>query len=400
MDRDRPIRVAYVCADQGVPCFGRKGCSVHVQEMIRAFMSQGVQIDLFAARLGGVPPRGLETIPLHRLPSLEKGEVAARERVGMAANVALRAALEREGPFDLVYERYSLWSFAGMEHARVAGIPGVLEVNAPLIEEQVEHRGLVDRTSAEQVAVRAFAAAEALVAVSDEVAAYLDRYADARGRVHVVPNGVDPTRFRPGLTPALPAKPDLFTIGFVGTLKPWHGLETLVEAFARLHRDDPNVRLLIVGDGPRRAHLEQSLAERELFGSVCFTGMVDPAAVPAWVASMDVAVAPYPKLDHFYFSPLKVYEYMATGVPVVAGRIGQLAHVVEDGVNGLFYPPGDSAALAAALARLRDNPILRHSLGQAGRIAVLREHTWNHVANRVLEMATSAGSHHAVPPTH
>ncbi|MGH2542366.1 MAG: glycosyltransferase family 4 protein [Ardenticatenaceae bacterium] len=400
----QPLRIAYLCADQGVPCFGRKGCSIHVQEVIRALQGQGAQVDLFAARLGGDPPPGLEAVRLHPLPAARelsgagrplgngrgalwtKDGIAAREQVALAANDAVRSTLAREGPFDLIYERYSLWSFAGMEYAWTKGIPGVLEVNAPLIEEQAAHRGLVNRGSAEQVARRVFAAASAIVAVSDEVARYLDRHCAAQDRTHVIPNGVDPERFRPGVPPAFPGTPSTFTIGFVGTLKPWHGLATLIEAFTCLARDDSTVRLLIVGDGPRRAELEQRLAERALRQRAHFPGLVAPAEVPAWLASMDVAVAPYPKLDNFYFSPLKMYEYMAAGVPVVASRTGQLAHVIEDGRNGLFYPPADSAALLAALARLRDDCALRRRLGSAGRATVLREHTWKQVAGRILEL--------------
>ena len=137
------MRIAYVCADQGVPVFGRKGCSIHVQEVVRAFAQQGEQVELFTPRTEGEPPPGLEAVPVHGLPRPTEKEAAARERAALAANDALRSALEREGPFDLVYERYSLWSFAGMEHARAAGVPGLLEVNAPLIEEQVEHHTLV-----------------------------------------------------------------------------------------------------------------------------------------------------------------------------------------------------------------------------------------------------------------
>jgi glycosyltransferase involved in cell wall biosynthesis len=118
-----------------------------------------------------------------------------------------------------------------------------------------------------------------------------------------------------------------------------------------------------------------------------FTGAVAPEAVPGLLASMDVAVAPYPRLAHFYFSPLKVYEYMAAGLPVVASRIGQLAQVLRHEVDGLFCPPGDAHALAAALERLRAEPALRRRLGLAARAKVLREHTWEAVARRILGLA-------------
>src|SRR2546425_6436499 len=184
------MRIAYVCADWGVPVFGRKGCSIHVQEVIRAFSRHNAQVELFARSLGGDPPSGLETVRIHRLPVVPESERAAREQAALAGNPGLCTLLERSGPFDLVYERYSLWSFAGMEYARAVGVPGLLEVNAPLIDEQAQYRDLVDRMSAEQVAERVIGAATVLIAISQEMAAALARCPSARGRTYVIPNGV------------------------------------------------------------------------------------------------------------------------------------------------------------------------------------------------------------------
>jgi glycosyltransferase involved in cell wall biosynthesis len=386
------MRIAYVCADQGVPVFGHKGCSIHVQEVIRAFARQGQRVELFTPRPEGEPPPGLEAVPVHSLPRPAEKEAAARERAAVAANDALRAVLEREGPFDLVYERYSLWSFAGMEHAQAVGVPGLLEVNAPLIEEQAEHRTLVDRRAAEAVARRAFHAAAALIAVSAEVAEYLADFPGTRGRVHVIPNGIDPDRFPPGLRPPGPRDLRTFTVGFVGTLKPWHGLPTLVEAFTLLCQRHAEARLLIVGEGPERQRLEEDLSGRGLSGVAQLTGAVPPSEVPRLLAGMDAAVAPYPRLPRFYFSPLKVFEYMAAGLPVLASRLGQLEELIRHGINGLLCPPGDAGALAAALAGLCADPGLRQRLGEAARATVLRQHTWEAAVTRILRLAEAIPS--------
>jgi glycosyltransferase involved in cell wall biosynthesis len=381
------MRLAYVCADLGVPVFGRKGCSIHVQEVVRALGRQGTRVELFAARCEGAKSPGLEAIRTHQLPAIPKGDPKAREQAALAANRGLWATLDREGPFDVVYERYSLWSFAAMEYARDLDVPGLLEVNAPLIEEQAEHRTLVDRAAALGVAERVFAGAAALLAVSVEVADYLKRFPGTRQRVHVTPNGVDPARFPAGLRPSRPGPPGSFTVGFVGTLKPWHGLETLAEAFGLLSRRDAHARLLVVGDGPGRESLESDLEARGLRGAADLVGAVPPEEVPGLLASMDAAVAPYPEASSFYFSPLKVYEYMAAGLPVAASRVGQLAGLIRHGNNGLLCPPGDAAALAEALALLRERPALRRRLGEAARSDVLREHTWDAAARRVLKLA-------------
>jgi glycosyltransferase involved in cell wall biosynthesis len=102
---------------------------------------------------------------------------------------------------------------------------------------------------------------------------------------------------------------------------------------------------------------------------------------------MDAAVAPYPALANFYFSPLKVYEYLAAGLPVVASRLGQLERLVEHGVTGLLVPPENAAALADALERLQGDGALRARLGQAARARVLRDHTWDAVVRRILRLA-------------
>ncbi len=385
------MRIAYVCADPGIPVFGCKGCSIHVQEVIRALLQQGHQVELFAMRWGGEPPADFAAVPCHTLPTLpravsqaavEPRQTGQRELTLLSLNLELRLALEQAEPFDAVYERYSLWSFTGMEYARSHGIPGVLEVNAPLIQEQATHRGLVHRESAEAVAQRVFRAAHVIVAVSQGVANYLKHYRETQGKVQVIPNGVNPDRFTKPQVPTQPS--DDFTIGFVGTMKPWHGLPTLVEAFVQFYDEFPRTRLLIVGDGPERAALEADLLDRNIHTAVQFTGKVAPTEIPGLLASMQVAVAPYPDYPDFYFSPLKVYEYMAAGLPVVASRIGEIQTLIQSDVNGLLYEPGNQVQLAQQFAELYQSPSLRLQLGQRARATVLREHTWERVAQQIV----------------
>ena len=379
-------RVAYVVSDPGVPVFGRKGCSVHVREVLRAMLDLGMEVVLFARRFDGPQPAELERVSVCRLPSLPKGDGEARERAALDGNATLRAALERSGSFDLVYERYSLWSYGGMEYARSAGVSGLLEVNAPLIDEQTRYRTLVDREGAVATTDRTFRAASQLIAVSRGVADYLREFTGAPDRIHVIPNGVDPDRFPEGLPPSLPAAPSTFTVGFVGSLRPWHGLSVLVEAFSLLAENETALRLLVVGDGPERADLVSNLSGRGLLDAVHLAGSVPPDRVPGLLASMDAAVAPYPPQPRFYFSPLKVYEYMAAGLPVVASRIGQIEELIEPEVNGLLCSPGDARALAAALDRLRDDEALRLRLGRAARDSIRKEHSWTEVTRRLLAL--------------
>ncbi|MDF2093368.1 glycosyltransferase family 4 protein [Knoellia sp. 3-2P3] len=369
------MRVAYVCADPGVPVFGTKGSSIHVQEVLRQLARRGVQLTLWCARTGGAPAAGLEEVEVRCLPPAGGGPPAQREEQQRSTDLELAARLG-EGPrVDLVYERYSLWGTAGMRHASLLGVPGLLEVNAPLVEEQARHRQLVDRDGALARAGAVFALARSVLCVSEPVASWVREVAPG-ARTVVLPNGVDPARFTPGPEPAGP-----FTVGFVGTLKPWHGVDVLVRAVALLD----GVRLRVIGDGPEREALER-LAVR-LLGAhrADFVGAVPPRQLPAELARLHVAAAPYPVADT-YFSPLKVFEYLAAGLPVVASRSGQLSQLLADGVDGLLTPAGDVVALAAAIARLRSEPELRVRLGRAARHTAQR-HTWEAVVDASLASA-------------
>jgi glycosyltransferase involved in cell wall biosynthesis len=176
-------------------------------------------------------------------------------------------------------------------------------------------------------------------------------------------------------------------VGFIGTLKPWHGLPTLVEAFAELYREDPTMRLLVVGDGPLGSWLEHGLKASGISHATRTTGAVSPQSIPALLSAMDAAVAPYTARPDFYFSPLKILEYMAAGLPVVASRIGQIQELISDGETGLLSEPDDAHSLADHLRRLRDDPALRYRLGAAARRNVERHHTWLDVTQRIFAHA-------------
>jgi glycosyltransferase involved in cell wall biosynthesis len=385
------MRIAYVCSDAGVPVFGAKGCSVHVQEVIRAWRARGDQVELFAARLGDLMPDDLKDLPLHQLSRPLTADVRERELALLAANEATLFTLSNNGPFDLVYERHALWSYAGTEYARQANIPGVLEVNSPLVREQSQHRQIIAVQAAEAAALRSFHSASTIVAVSESVAQHVRDVVGDDNKVHVVTNGVNPDRFSPrALMASDQAKP--FTVGFVGTMKPWHGLDVLMEAFQQVHAAVRSSQLLLVGDGPYRETLEQELisVDPSLRHAVRMVGAVPPHGVPAWISKFDVAVACPPQLDDYYFSPLKLFEYMAAGLPVVASRVGQIPEVVEHGLQGLLCTPGRADEVSRALLKLASSPTMRQRMGRAGRARILERHTWSSVVERIAELAAAS----------
>jgi glycosyltransferase involved in cell wall biosynthesis len=408
------MRVAYVCADPGIPVWGNKGCSIHVQEVLRALVHKGCDCHLVALKGGGDRPLDLEPATLHLIDGELPKVPARREQALLALNERVTQLLDSLAPFDFIYERYSMWAYAGVEFARREGIPGLLEVNAPLIEEQAKHRSLTDRGAAIEATRRAFRAAAAVLPVSDDVAAFVRSYGVARDRIHVLPNAVNPTYFdrglsghhrrdgradsseqkgagtiRPGMVPLPTSDRDSnsFTIGFVGTLKPWHGVDQLIKAFAHLATDDSTCGLKIAGDGPDRDRLE-SLARSlpaPIAARIEFLGMLPHSDIPKFLATLDAAVSPGVSSDA-YFSPLKLFEYMAAGLPIVAARCGQVPSLIRSGTTGLVYNPGDSRALASALRSLRNDTALSARLGNAARRDVLAHHTWQHRCESILDI--------------
>ena len=388
------MRIAYVCADRGVPVFGRKGASVHVQGVLGSLLARGHEVHLVAARVGDPQPDALAAVQVHELPPVAAPDTddgpAVRERVAQARDATIAGVLDglaSTAPFDLLYERCSLWGRTATAWAARTGTSSILEVNAPLVDEQARHRGLVDRAAAEAVAREACSSAAVVACVSGAVADWVRVRSAHPERVHVVPNGVDAARIRPSSRSVIAADERPFVLGFVGTLKSWHGVATLVDALHLLEREDPGAyRLLLVGDGPERERVLAQARRAGVSDLVEHTGAVHPDEVEALLHRMDVGIAPYPPLPDFYFSPLKVLDYLCAGLPVVASRLGQIPDLLEGGALGTLVRPGSAEDLADAIAVLRADEPRRAAVRTAAREAVLRRHTWDAVVDRLLAL--------------
>jgi glycosyltransferase involved in cell wall biosynthesis len=267
-----------------------------------------------------------------------------------------------------------------------------VELNAPLVQEQSLYRGGGLGSLAIEAEKHTLCEADAVFTVSEPLREHVVSLGAEPSRVRVSPNGVEPELFKPAprdesLRERL-GLGDGPVIGFLGGLRPWHGVEVLPEVLQRVRAEFPTAQLLFAGDGQLRPEIERALRERALEGCATFTGNLPHEEVPAVVRLFDVAVAPYPELDHaFYFSPLKVFEYMACGCAVVASNCGQISEVVSDGTNGLLVKPGDVAELTSACLRLLRADDERARLGRNASELIRQRYTWNENAARIIEQA-------------
>ena len=383
------MRIAYVTADRGIPVFGEKGASIHIQAMIHAFGKLGHEVRVIAARRGEGDAScfGVEEVS----GGFTGTDRADKERAAMAQADAIEArllSLWREWPFDMVYERYSLWSAAGCRAARRLGVPIVTEVNAPLVMEQAAFRSLVCEDEARAIEAEVLARSDALAAVSRQVGAYLVGAGAEPTRVHVIGNAVDTAQFHPDVPATHPdgIPHDAFVVGFTGSLKMWHGVDTLLQAFREFRATEPRAHLLICGDGPKRGWIDGFVAGAGLADAVTLTGWVNHAELPGLLARMDVATAPYPAAEDHYFSPLKLYEYLAMGRPVLASDIGQTSELLAGSAAARLLPPGDAGALLAAMRDLCTDPAARARMSEASAAEGAR-HDWTRNAARVVEIA-------------
>jgi len=288
---------------------------------------------------------------------------------------------------NFIYERNSLWGMTGLWLARKYSLPLVLEVNAPLAYEQKQYRGLTFSSLAEWTERMIWCGADLIVVVSESLRRHLQEAGVRPERIRVLPNAVDANLFHNRLDGEPVRKRfhlgSRFVVGFLGTFKQWHGADLLMEAFQRLHQGDPDMHLLLVGDGPLRESLQEKIRQAGLEHEVTLAGKVTHQEVPLYLATMDVAVAPYPDLSKFYFSPLKLFEYMAAGRAIVASRLGQIAEVIVDGESGLLFKPGDVEDLVRCIRRLREDSRLRLALGKQASMTS-RSYTWSKNASQVV----------------
>lgn len=288
----------------------------------------------------------------------------------------LWSAIRRHRP-DAIYERYNLFSLAGSLLRGFCGTPLMLEVNAPICEERAAVDGLALRRFAAWTQRTAWRRADHALPVTKVLADYLRREGVAEERILVIPNGVDTERFA-ALPERQSAKQRLglggrLVLGFTGFVRPWNGLDRVIDLLA-VSGASLDLHLLLVGDGPARAELEQRARQAGVGDRMTITGVVPREQVGKYLAAFDIALQPGVTA---YASPLKLFEYMAAELPIIAPDTSNVREILTDRVDALLIDPARGEALAAAVMELCRDGALRRRLGTAARATIDRRGlTW------------------------
>lgn len=346
-------RLAYVCSDPGIPPDGTKGASVHFREFGRALQAVGFDVQACVTR---EPQRPFTEFPVTVAAKAKRStgnDRVAKELRQLVDQGPMLDALERMAVPDLVYERYSLWGLAGLAHARSRDLPFFLEVNAPLWEEARSYRNLALARAAKAVARDLFEHATRILVVSTALGDRLVQEGVRPDRIVHFPNGVAPAFRQPRPPAARPAalegRPVLL---FVGSFKPWHGIEFLLDAFQELlSRSD--AALWLVGDGPLASTVDALQARYP--DRIVRTPAVAHDEVPGVLRAADAIVVPYTPDAPDYFCPLKTVEALAVGVPILASDVTANKGLNLDAAAIKWFEAGARQSFVAAALDLLEN---------------------------------------------
>lgn len=349
----------------------------------------GHEVRVVAPDMGGGASMGAEASWVKRLRDLLPKAVYECLELGYSL-VAYRRLAQAARDFrpDVIYERYNLYLLAGLALKWRRGIPLLLEVNAPLVDERMQFGGLGLPWLGRWAEQRAWRGADVVLPVTEVLAGHVRARGVPSERIVVIPNGINEAHFAAAPTPdeakAALGWPGALILGFTGFVRDWHGVDRVLRWMAG--GDAPaRARLLIVGDGPARSDLEALAVELGIQPRVRFTGVVPRDDVPRHVAAFDIALQPAVVP---YASPLKLFEYLALGKAVVGPRQPNLEEVLTDGENALLFDPQQPGTLEAALSALCHDDALRERIAQGsarsiGRLGL----TWRANATRVTQMA-------------
>jgi starch synthase len=369
------MKILYVAS--GIPVPGNLGGSTHAIEVARGLHELGHDVHVVAvSNEHHTDLRQLVHPAVHHIHGVTIHHIDIPKPLSLLATPTIVSLARRLQP-DIIMERYYNFAGAGMLAARLLKCPTLLEVNALIVDPpSIRKRQIDDRLGGpmRRWATQQCRWADAIVTpLHTTIPAEIDRT-----RIHETPWGADVERFTPRTTPH--AADHVPTVIFIGSFRAWHGVAHGVQAARLVLERGIKARFVFVGHGHEYAQVRALAANHP---DIVFTGAKPYAEMPRILADADIGIAPFDTSAHpalraagFFWSPLKVHEYMAMALPVITSDITPLNQIVRHDHEGLLVAEGDVNALADAMAALIQDPAHAQRLGMAGRARVVSHFSW------------------------
>lgn len=361
----------------------------HIWEVSRHLHQQGHMVIIFAPRCGTytiktpveiiyvptIDVRFFRFLSFHFLLLFYAGYYMLRNKV------------------DILYVREMALSLTPLILAKIFHKPMVTEINGDLLSEY-QHAGCPSFLLGVMrlVEMTVCRASQALVCVTEGLRdIFQTRYHLSPKKLKVIPNGTNPDLFHPldrdACRKRLGIDPKIKVVGFIGTFVPHQGLSYLIKSSSIILKESPDVVFLLIGDGPMRKDIMEMIQAMDLMDRFLLPGGVPQEEVVFFINAMDVCVAPFTRSrnERIGLSPLKIYDYMACGKPVVASDIKGVGDLLQENEVGIAVTPEDPASLAkGVLLALEDHDLTIRCL-QKGPAIVKECFTWKLTAQKVVE---------------
>lgn len=301
--------------------------------------------------------------------------------------------LRDDQDINFIYQRYSINNTTGNIIANTLKKPLIIEYNGSEVWIRDNWgKGLKNIDLLKKIENKILQTASYITCVSKTLELELLNLGIPKSKILLNPNCVDLNEYRHTVDGEKQYPIKLYgakrVIGFVGSFGKWHGVHLLVEAFEKVIQETSfnDVHLLLIGTGETYHEISNLVDQKQLGERVSLTGLVEREKIPTMLKSCDVLVSPQvPNKDGsaFFGSPTKLFEYMASGVPIVASDLDQIGEILSHEKNALLFKPNDINSMAEAIRRILNNPELAQTLSENAFDLAAQEFTWEKHVERI-----------------
>jgi glycosyltransferase involved in cell wall biosynthesis len=386
------MKICYIAPTEIIP--STNGGAIHTLELARNMVSKGHEVHVVAKYNKGVDEEKVQGVHVHRVRSSQKRLIGYPS--ALTSSVRKTTDIIKKYDIDILHERMTLPGGVGAIASKLYNVPSLLEVNGPVLEEHIAlgnipshyHRFLLKRWRSRVLPIYG-----AYYVQTQSLKNIVSDWGLDNKEIHVIPNGVDITRFHPEINgDEILEKYQLVgknVITFIGSLREWHGITLLIRSIPKILKSSPDTKFMIIGSGPQQYEIERKITELNLQDNVLLIGAVPYQDIPKFIASSTICIAPFQpsklgtmKKYGLYFSPIKLFEYMACAKPIITTSVGEVNNLFEDKKDAYLIRP-DKIELADAVIDLLENKSLRKQLGQKAREKV-KNYTWERSTEKVI----------------